>query len=85
MKTLKIRKREQVVDQQNENVIEEQEPEQELEQDDEVSTIAPPTDEVCKKLFLLCSKIKMRLVLFLFKILMMLCSEMKRKWKSWTK
>jgi hypothetical protein len=40
---------EQVVDQQNENVIEEQELEQELEQDDEVSTIAPPTEEVMQE------------------------------------
>jgi hypothetical protein len=39
---------EQVFDQQNENVIEEQEPEQELE-DDEVSTIAPPTEEVMQE------------------------------------
>ena len=39
-------KGEQIVGQQNKNVIEEQEPEQELEQNDEVSTCAPPTDEV---------------------------------------
>jgi hypothetical protein len=42
-------KGEQIVGQQNENVIEEQEPEQELEQDDEVSTIAPPTEEVMQE------------------------------------
>jgi hypothetical protein len=42
-------RREQVFSQQNENVIEEQEPEQELEQDDEVSTIAPPSDEVMQE------------------------------------
>jgi hypothetical protein len=30
-------------------VIEEQEPEQELEQDDEVSTCAPPADEVIQE------------------------------------
>jgi hypothetical protein len=40
---------EKIVGQQNENVIEEQEPEQELEQDDEVSTIAPPSDEVMQE------------------------------------
>jgi hypothetical protein len=38
-------KGEQIVDQQNENVIEEQE----LEQDDEVSTCAPPADEVIQE------------------------------------
>jgi hypothetical protein len=42
-------KGEQVVDQQNEKVIEEQEPEQELEKDDEVSTCAPPADEVMQE------------------------------------
>jgi hypothetical protein len=42
-------KGEQIVGQQNENVIEEQEPEQELEQDGEVSTIAPPTEEVMQE------------------------------------
>jgi hypothetical protein len=42
-------RREQVFNQQNENVIEEQEPEQQLEQDDEVSTIAPPSDEVMQE------------------------------------
>ena len=41
--------REQVFSQQNENVIEEQEPEQELEQDDEVSTCAPLSDEVMQE------------------------------------
>jgi hypothetical protein len=70
---------EQVVDQQNENVIEEQELEQELEQDDEVSTIAPPTEEVMQETVSPVQQIKMRLVLFLFKILMMLCCLMKRK------
>jgi hypothetical protein len=39
----------QIVGQQNENVIEEQEPEQELEQDDEVSTIPPPIEEVIQE------------------------------------
>jgi hypothetical protein len=38
-------RRKQVFSQQNENVIEEQEPEQ----DDEVSTCAPPTDEVMRE------------------------------------
>jgi hypothetical protein len=42
-------RREQVFNQQNEDVIEEQEPEQELEQDDEVSTCAPPADEVIQE------------------------------------
>jgi hypothetical protein len=42
-------KGEQIVGQQNENVVEEQEPEQELEQNDEVSTCAPPTDEVMQE------------------------------------
>jgi hypothetical protein len=42
-------KGEQIVGQQNENVSEEQEPEQELEQDDEVSTIAPPIEEVIQE------------------------------------
>jgi hypothetical protein len=42
-------RREQVFSQQNENVIEEQEPEQELEQNDEVSTCAPPADEVIQE------------------------------------
>jgi hypothetical protein len=44
-------RREQVFSQQNENVIEEQEPEQEPEKDDEVSTCAPPYDEVPRALF----------------------------------
>jgi hypothetical protein len=43
-------KGEQIVGQQNENVIEEQEPKKELEQDDEVSTIVPPTEEVMQEL-----------------------------------
>ena len=38
-------RREQVFNQQNEDVIKEQEPEQ----DDEVSTCAPPTDEVIQE------------------------------------
>jgi hypothetical protein len=42
-------RRKQVFSQQNENVIKEQEPEQELEQDDEVSTCAPPADEVMQE------------------------------------
>jgi hypothetical protein len=42
-------KGEQIVDQQNEDVIKEQELEQELEQDDEVSTCAPPIDEVMQE------------------------------------
>jgi hypothetical protein len=42
-------RRKQVFSQQNENVIKEQEPEQELEQDNEVSTCAPPADEVIQE------------------------------------
>jgi hypothetical protein len=42
-------RREQVFSQENENVIEEQEPKQELEQDDEVSTYAPPANEVIQE------------------------------------
>jgi hypothetical protein len=42
-------RRDQVFSQHNENVIEEQEPEQELEQNDEVSTCAPPADEVIQE------------------------------------
>jgi hypothetical protein len=48
-------KGEQIVGQQNENVIEEQEPEQELEQNDEVSTIAPPFDESHARTCLSCA------------------------------
>jgi hypothetical protein len=44
--TQEVKKR---VFKQNEDVIEEQEPEQELEQDDEVSTIAPPADEIVQE------------------------------------
>jgi hypothetical protein len=77
-------RREQVFSQQNENVIEEQEPEQELEQDDEVSTLLLPLMKSSKNLFLLYNKVKMRLVIFHFKILMILCyliQKKKRKWK----
>jgi hypothetical protein len=42
-------RREQVFNQQNENVIKEQEPEQESEKNDEVSTCAPPTEEVMQE------------------------------------
>jgi hypothetical protein len=42
-------KGEQIVGQQNKNMIEEQDPEQELEQNDEVYTIAPPTEEVMQE------------------------------------
>jgi phage repressor protein C with HTH and peptisase S24 domain len=44
--TQEVKKR---VSKQNDNVIKEQEPEQETEQDDEVSTIAPPTEEVMQE------------------------------------
>jgi hypothetical protein len=42
-------RRKQVFSQQNENVIKEQEPEQEVERDNEVSTCAPPADEVMQE------------------------------------
>jgi hypothetical protein len=42
-------RREQVFSQQNENVIKEQGPEQQLEKDDEVSTIAPPSGKIMQE------------------------------------
>jgi hypothetical protein len=67
-------RREQVLNQQNEDTVEELEPEQ----IDEVSTCAPPSDEVnpCKR--------TMRLVVFPFQDSMTPCSmiqKMKEKWK----
>jgi hypothetical protein len=64
----------QIVDQQNENLIRSRN----LNKNDEVSTCAPPTRKSCKNLFLLYSKVKKRLVTFLFKMLMTPCYLFKR-------
>jgi hypothetical protein len=64
-------RREQVFNQQNEDVIEEQEPEQ----DDEVSTCAPPSDEGNPRALFSCTtKVKMRLVVSTSGIPMTPCS-----------
>jgi hypothetical protein len=62
-------RREQVFNQKNEDVIKEQKPKQ----DDEVPTMLLPLMSSSKNLFLLHSKMKMRLVVFHFRILMMPC------------
>jgi hypothetical protein len=66
---------EQVSNQQNEDMDEEQEPEKMMK--------CPPLllllMKSCKKLSLLCSKAKMRLVIFHFKILMILCYLIQKK------
>jgi hypothetical protein len=69
-------------------MIEDMAEEQNPEQNDEVSNVCLPLMKSCKNLSLLCSKAKMRLVIFHFKILMILCyliQKKKRKWKPWMK
>jgi hypothetical protein len=69
MKTLQDTQGEQVVDQQNEDVIDSRS--KNLNKMMKYPQLLLPLMKLCKKLFLLCSKMKrMRLVLFLFKILM---------------
>jgi hypothetical protein len=75
---------EQVFNQQNEDMDEEQEPEQ----DDEVSTCAPPSDEAIQEPFSPAQQKKMRLVVSLQGIPMTPCSliqRVRKKWKPWTK
>jgi hypothetical protein len=61
------------------DTVEELEPEQ----DDEVSICAPPSDEAIHELFPLHKKKRMRLVTFLFRILIMPCFMIQRRKKKW--
>jgi hypothetical protein len=73
-------KGEQIVDQQNEDVMRSKN----LNKMMKYPPVLLPLMKSCKNLFLLCSKVKMRLVIFHFKILMILCyliQKKKRKWK----
>jgi hypothetical protein len=75
---------EQVFDQQNEDMDEEQEPEQ----DDEVSTCAPPPDEAIQEPFSPAQQKEDEVSCFSSKIPMTPCSMIQRvrkKWKPWTK
>jgi hypothetical protein len=72
-------RREQVFDQQNENVIKDQQPKQ----DDEVPTCSPPSDEAIQEPFSPHNKRTMRLVSFHFRILITPCpmiQKIKEKW-----
>jgi hypothetical protein len=72
-------RREQVFNQQNEDMVEELEPKQ----NDEVSTCAPPSDKAIHKPFPLHNNKTMRLVAFLFRMLMIPCSMIQRVKEEW--
>jgi hypothetical protein len=75
---------EQIVDQQNEDIDEEQEPEK----DDEVSTCAPPTDEVMQEPVSPVQQSEDEVSYFPLQNsndTLFLIQKMKRKWKPWTK
>jgi hypothetical protein len=75
-------KGEQMIDQQNEDVIKSRNPKTMM----KYPPVLLPLKKSCKNLFLLCSKIKKRLVTFRFKKLMTPCvQKMKKKWKPRTK